>query len=132
MNLNEVTAYEVIQEKKLTDIRSTGYLLRHIKTGARVMLIENDDENKVFNIAFRTPPKNSTRCPHSGAQRALRLQRISTEGSFCGTGQRLFEHFFECHDLSGQNLLPGGKLQRSGFPEPDACLPGRSFLPEYL
>ena len=64
MNLNEVTAYEVIQKKKLTDIRSTGYLLRHIKTGARVMLIENDDENKVFNIAFRTPPKNSTGVAH--------------------------------------------------------------------
>ena len=60
MNLNEVTAYEVIQEKKLTDIRSTGYLLRHIKTGARVMLIENDDEKKVFSIDFRTPP--STAC----------------------------------------------------------------------
>lgn len=28
MNLNEVTAYEVIQKKKLTDIRSTGYLLQ--------------------------------------------------------------------------------------------------------
>ena len=58
MDLSKVTAYKVIKEKKLTDIRSTGYLLRHIKTGARVMLIENDDENKVFNIAFRTPPKN--------------------------------------------------------------------------
>ena len=28
------------------------------------MLIENDDENKVFNIAFRTPPKNSTGVAH--------------------------------------------------------------------
>ena len=64
MDLSKVTAYKVIKEKKLTDIRSTGYLLRHIKTGARVMLIENDDENKVFNIAFRTPPKNSTGVAH--------------------------------------------------------------------
>ena len=28
------------------------------------MLIENSDENKVFNIAFRTPPKNSTGVAH--------------------------------------------------------------------
>ena len=28
------------------------------------MLIENDDENKVFNIAFRTPPKTSTGVAH--------------------------------------------------------------------
>ena len=64
MNKDRISAYEIIREEKLSDIRSAGYLLRHKKTGARVMLIENDDENKVFNIAFRTPPKNSTGVAH--------------------------------------------------------------------
>ena len=56
MNKDNLTAYEVVKEEDLTDIHSKGWLLRHKKTGARVMLIENDDENKVFNIAVRTPP----------------------------------------------------------------------------
>ena len=60
MNPNHLKAYEVLKEEELQDIHSKGWLLRHKKTGARVMLIENSDENKVFNIAFRTPPKNST------------------------------------------------------------------------
>ena len=64
MNKENLTAYEVVTEENLTDIHSTGWLLRHKKTGARVMLIENDDENKVFNIAFRTPPKDSTGVAH--------------------------------------------------------------------
>ena len=64
MNKERLTAYEVVKEENLTDIHSVGYLLRHKKTGARVMLIENDDENKVFNIAFRTPPKDSTGVAH--------------------------------------------------------------------
>lgn len=64
MNKDRISAYEIIREENLSDIRSAGYLLRHKKTGARVMLIENDDENKVFNIAFRTPPKNSTGVAH--------------------------------------------------------------------
>ena len=64
MNKENLTAYEVIMEENLTDIHSRGWLLRHKKTGARVMLIENDDENKVFNIAFRTPPKDSTGVAH--------------------------------------------------------------------
>ena len=64
MDLNKTPAYELVSKNELNDIRSTGYLLRHKKTGARVMLIENDDENKVFNIAFRTPPKNSTGVAH--------------------------------------------------------------------
>ena len=64
MKKETLTAYEVIKQENLTDIHSMGWLLRHKKTGARVMLIENDDENKVFNIAFRTPPKNSTGVAH--------------------------------------------------------------------
>ena len=64
MNKDNLTAYEVVKEEDLTDIHSKGWLLRHKKTGARVMLIENDDENKVFNIAFRTPPKDSTGVAH--------------------------------------------------------------------
>ncbi|MBU5481870.1 insulinase family protein [Blautia sp. MSJ-19] len=64
MNLDSIEAYKLVKKEKLNDIRSTGYLLRHIKTGARIMVIENDDENKVFNIAFRTPPKNSTGVAH--------------------------------------------------------------------
>lgn len=64
MNPNHLNAYEVLKEEDLQDIHSKGWLLRHKKTGARVMLIENDDENKVFNIAFRTPPKNSTGVAH--------------------------------------------------------------------
>lgn len=60
MNKDNLTAYEVVTEEELTDIHSRGWLLRHKKTGARVMLIENEDENKVFNIAsgrrLRTVP----------------------------------------------------------------------------
>ena len=64
MNLDDLKAYKLVRKENLSDIRSTGYLLRHIKTGARIMVIENDDDNKVFNIAFRTPPKNSTGVAH--------------------------------------------------------------------
>ena len=64
MNPNHLKAYEVLKEEELQDIHSKGWLLRHKRTGARVMLIENSDENKVFNIAFRTPPKNSTGVAH--------------------------------------------------------------------
>ena len=51
-------------KKNIEELNSTGYLLRHKKTGARVALMENDDENKVFNIGFRTPPSDSTGVPH--------------------------------------------------------------------
>ncbi len=57
-------AYELVYEEYLDDIQSAGIILRHKKSGARVCLISNDDENKMFCAAFRTPPENSTGVPH--------------------------------------------------------------------
>ena len=64
LNKDRLTKYEILLEEDLPDIRSRGTVLRHRKTGARIMLLENEDENKVFNIAFRTPPRNSTGVAH--------------------------------------------------------------------
>ncbi|MDD7739552.1 MAG: hypothetical protein PUJ62_05705, partial [Lachnospiraceae bacterium] len=64
MNIQNCSAYELIKEQQLDDIHARGFLLRHRKTGARVLALETEDENKVFNIAFRTPPANSTGVAH--------------------------------------------------------------------
>ena len=56
--------YELVRHEEIPDIHAEGWLLRHKKSGARVMLIPNDDDNKVFNIAFRTPPADSTGVAH--------------------------------------------------------------------
>ncbi|MCD7762957.1 MAG: insulinase family protein [Lachnospiraceae bacterium] len=64
MNLETLPQYELVQHEWIEDIRSDGYLLRHKKSGARILVLQNDDENKVFNIAFKTLPKDSTGVPH--------------------------------------------------------------------
>lgn len=64
MTIEQLTAYELLQKETIPELNSTGYLLRHKKTQARVALLSNDDENKVFNIGFRTPPSDSTGVPH--------------------------------------------------------------------
>lgn len=64
MTIEDLKAYELLKKMKMPELDSAGYLLRHRKTGARVALMENDDENKVFCIGFRTPPADSTGVPH--------------------------------------------------------------------
>ena len=64
MKMEQIPAYELVTEQEIPDIHSMGYLLKHKKSGARVMVLKNDDENKVFNIAFRTPPADSTGVAH--------------------------------------------------------------------
>ena len=63
MNYNK-EIYELIMEQNLEDISSKGYLFKHKKSGARIAMVSNDDENKVFCIGFRTPPADSTGVPH--------------------------------------------------------------------
>lgn len=64
MDTEKLRNYDLIEKRELKDIASVGYLLSHKKTGARIAIIENDDNNKVFSIGFRTPPTDSTGVAH--------------------------------------------------------------------
>lgn len=63
-NLEQLSGYEIIRSQELQGLNSEGVLLKHKKTGARVCVFINSDENKVFQIGFRTPPKDDTGVPH--------------------------------------------------------------------
>ncbi|MCR5666165.1 MAG: insulinase family protein [Eubacterium sp.] len=60
----QVRGYELIKKEYLADLKADGYLFRHEKTKARICIISNDDDNKVFTIGFRTPPTDETGVPH--------------------------------------------------------------------
>ena len=62
--IEDLSAFTVIERRRITDLNSEGYILKHKKTGANITLLLNDDENKVFYIGFRTPPKDSTGVAH--------------------------------------------------------------------
>ena len=64
MDLKNLQAYEILEQRPVADLNSEGAILRHKKTGARIVLLSNDDENKVFYIGFRTPPTDSTGVAH--------------------------------------------------------------------
>lgn len=61
MSIND---FELISERRIDEINTHARLYRHIKTGARLLSMENDDENKVFGISFATPPADSTGIAH--------------------------------------------------------------------
>lgn len=64
MELSSLSAYEIIEDRRIDDLNSQGTLLKHKKTGARIALLKNEDKNKVFCIGFRTPPTDSTGVAH--------------------------------------------------------------------
>jgi presequence protease len=56
--------FKLEKENEIKEINSTTRLFYHEKSGARLYFIENEDDNKVFSISFRTPPKDSTGVAH--------------------------------------------------------------------
>lgn len=56
--------FEQIREQEIRELKTLARLYRHVGSGAELLSVENDDENKVFGVAFRTPPPNSTGLPH--------------------------------------------------------------------
>ncbi|XP_031266614.1 presequence protease 1, chloroplastic/mitochondrial-like [Pistacia vera] len=60
----EKYGFEKVSEEFIKECKSKAVLFKHKKTGAEVMSVSNDDENKVFGIVIRTPPKDSTGIPH--------------------------------------------------------------------
>ena len=61
---SDITGYELVKAEVLKDMNSAGLILRHKKSGARVVVISNDDNNKVFSIGFKTPPYDDTGMQH--------------------------------------------------------------------
>ena len=57
-------AFEMVREERIPEINSLARLYKHRKTGAEVLSLINDDENKVFGITFKTPPEDSTGVAH--------------------------------------------------------------------
>ena len=64
MKVEELQAYELLEKRGIAELASTGFYLKHKKTGARVCLLSNEDSNKVFYIGFRTPAPDDTGVPH--------------------------------------------------------------------
>jgi presequence protease len=62
--MSTLHGFELVREQQIPELNTTARLYRHLKTGARLLSMSNDDENKVFGINFYTPPSDSTGLPH--------------------------------------------------------------------
>ena len=56
----ELHGFTVKARERLTEIEGTAYVMEHKASGAHLLFLSNEDTNKAFSIAFRTPPENDT------------------------------------------------------------------------
>ena len=58
------SGFRVDSVQYVEEVQSTSYVMTHIQSGAKLLYLANDDDNKVFSVSFRTTPDNSTGVPH--------------------------------------------------------------------
>jgi len=56
--------FQLQKEREIRELNIQAGLFRHNRTGAELLSLTNDDENKVFGVIFRTPPADSTGVAH--------------------------------------------------------------------
>lgn len=59
-----IHGFELLRDETIAELHTRARIYRHVQSGAELMSLENDDENKVFGVTFRTPPTDSTGLPH--------------------------------------------------------------------
>ncbi|PTQ57443.1 MAG: Protein hypA [Candidatus Carbobacillus altaicus] len=59
-----IHGFRVLEKTHIEELSADAYTFFHEASGARLIAVLNDDDNKVFSIAFRTPPSSSNGLPH--------------------------------------------------------------------
>ncbi len=105
--------FELIREETIHELNTVARRYRHAKTGADLLSLQNDDENKVFGITFRTPRDDSTGLPH-----------IMEHSVLCGSRKYpLKEPFIELSQRLAEDLPQRVHLPPTSQPIP---LPART------
>ncbi len=93
--------FELLKQQHVPEISTEIKVLRHVGTGAQVLSLINDDENKVFGISFRTPPEDSSGVAHILEHSVLcGSRKFPDEGAFRRASERVAQ------DLSQRFHLP--------------------------
>lgn len=106
-NIQIPETYTLLRERRLEEMQSQVIELEHKKTGAKIFLASNDDENKVFTIGFRTPPEDSTGVPHIVEHCVLSGSRkYKTKEPFMNLIQGSLQTFLNAMTYPDRTLYP--------------------------
>lgn len=115
-SLEHLKAYSLVEKRELSEVNGTGYVLSHNKTKARVMVIENDDSNKVFTIGFRTPPADDTGVPHIMEHSVLcGSKNFPVKDPFVELCKGSLNTFLNAMTYSDKTVYPVASLNKKDF-----------------
>ena len=108
--------FKLIEERNVSEIQSIARIFYHEKSGAKLLQLENDDDNKVFSIGFRTPPSDSTGVPHIIEHCVLSGSRkYTTKEPFMDMAKGSLQTFMNAITFSDKTLFPIASRNEKDF-----------------
>lgn len=108
--------FKLIDQHVIEDIKSEAFIYEHEKSGAQLLHIKNDDDNKVFSVAFRTPPKDSTGVPHIVEHCVLSGSRkYKTKEPFMDMVKGSLKTFINAMTFSDKTIYPVASRNEKDF-----------------
>lgn len=117
----------------VTELDSDAYVLRHTASGARLLYLACDDENKAFAIGFKTPPADSTGVFHILEHSVLcGSAKFPVKEPFVDLIKSSMQTFLNAMTYPDKTIYPRCHHQRAGSVQPDGRVPGRGVQPGHL
>ncbi|MDR7856745.1 insulinase family protein [Tissierella sp.] len=108
--------FKLVEENMIDELQSVARIFQHEKSGARLLHLENDDDNKVFSIGFRTPPSNSTGVPHIIEHCVLAGSRkYTTKEPFMDMVKGSLQTFINAMTFSDKTIYPVASRNEKDF-----------------
>ena len=108
--------FRFTDEQEIQEVNVTGRIFLHEKSGARLLYLQNDDDNKVFSISFRTPPKDQTGIPHILEHSALcGSKKFPSKEPFIELAKGSLNTFLNAMTFSDKTMYPVASRNEKDF-----------------
>ncbi|MDO5026753.1 MAG: insulinase family protein [Tissierellia bacterium] len=105
--MKNLEKYTLIEERYLEEEKADAYVYQHNKTKARIFVMHNTDDNRLFSIGFRTPPSDSTGVCHIIEHSVLNgSKKYRTKEPFMDMVKSSLQTFLNAMTYSDKTIYP--------------------------
>jgi presequence protease len=108
--------FKLTSQKFMDEIQSKVLIFTHIKSGAKLIFLQNEDDNKVFSIAFKTPADNNTGVNHIIEHSVLDgSSNYPVKSPFLEIGKRSLSTFLNAYTAADRTVYPVASRNEKDF-----------------
>lgn len=113
---DELQGFKKIKTEFISDYQTNAYTYEHIKTGAKVLVINNADEEKFFTIGFKTPPSDNSGATHVFEHTTLQgSKNYPVKSMLSRLGSSTMATYFNAATADDFTFYPFGSLNEKDY-----------------